>query len=164
MKLEPGSPSKALSRRHKSSLAPSSNATAAAQDLLMKFARTNTPGSLACALPAYPDSPGALASSGAGSEDSHIAREALRIQNAQCCWEIIREGFIQRDNDDVIPSPRKAKGRRSTRTQDEDDEAGEGENGTAPLPVADYAWSVLDWILTLFENDEAATERKEQST
>ncbi|TBU33794.1 hypothetical protein BD309DRAFT_947426 [Dichomitus squalens] len=162
MKLEPGSPSKTLSRRHKSSLAPSPKATAAAQDLLMKFARTNTPGSLACALPAYPDNADAPAGNGAGLEDSHIAREALRVRNARCCWEIIREGFIQRGNGDVMASPRKTKGRRSTRMQDEDDEVGEGENGAAPAPVSDHAWSVLDWILTLFESDEAATERKEE--
>ncbi|EJF65301.1 hypothetical protein DICSQDRAFT_166348 [Dichomitus squalens LYAD-421 SS1] len=157
MKLEPGSPSKTLSRRHKSSLAPSPKVTAAAQDLLMKFARTNTPGSLACALPAYPDNADAPAGNGAGLEDSHIAREALRVRNARCCWEIIREGFIQRGNGDVMASPRKTKGRRSTRMQDEDDEVGEWENGAAPAPVSDHAWSVLDWILTLFESDEAAT-------
>ncbi|PIL36198.1 hypothetical protein GSI_01859 [Ganoderma sinense ZZ0214-1] len=164
MRLEPGSPSKLLSRRHKSSLAPSPKAAAAAQDLLMKFARTNTPESLVCALPSYPDSPNANLNDPAGSEDSHIAREALRIRNARSCWDIIREGFIPRGNGDVTASPRKPKGRRSRRAQvqDDADEGWEGEDTAAPAPVSDHAWSVLGWILTLFESNEAAVERNGQ--
>ncbi|KAI1794147.1 hypothetical protein LXA43DRAFT_1179725 [Ganoderma leucocontextum] len=162
IKLELGSPSKLLFRRHKSSLAPSPKAAAAAQDLLMKFARTNTPESLVCALPSYPDSPNANPNDATGSEDSHIAREALRIRNARCCWEIIREGFIPRGNGDVMASPRKPKGRRSRKVQDDDDEGWEGEDTAAPAPVSDHAWSVLGWILTLFENNEAAMERNGQ--
>ena len=160
MRLEPGSPSKLLSRRHKSSLTPSPKAAAAAEDLLMKFSRTNNPESLACALPSYPDSPNANPNDPAGSEDSHIAREALRIRNARCCWDIIREGFIPRGNGDVTASPQKPKGRRSRRVQVQDDEGQgwEGEDTAAPAPVSDHAWSVLGWILTLFENNEAAME------
>ena len=164
MKLEPGSPSKLLSRRHKSSLAPSPKAAAAAQDLLTKFARTNTPESLACALPSYPDSLNANPNDTAGSEDSHIAREALRVRNARCCWDIIKEGFIPRGNGDVTASPQKPKGRRSrrARVQDDGDEGWEGEDTAAPAPVSDHAWSALGWILTLFENNEAAMERNGQ--
>ncbi|KAM5531590.1 hypothetical protein V8D89_014759 [Ganoderma adspersum] len=164
MKLEPGSPSKLLSRRHKSSLTPSPKAAAAAQDLLVKFSRTNNPESLACALPSYPDSPSANPNDPAGSEDSHIAREALRIRNARCCWDIIREGFIPRGNGDVTASPQKPKGRRSRRMQVQDDEGQgwEGEDTAAPVPVSDHAWSVLGWILTLFENNEVGMERNGQ--
>ncbi|KAI0645721.1 hypothetical protein C8Q79DRAFT_1111447 [Trametes meyenii] len=162
LKLEPGSPSKHLSRRQKTSLAPSPTASAAARDVLMKFARTNTPGSLALAVPSYPENPNLPEANGADVEDSYIAREALRIQRARCCWEIIKEGFIRRDGEGTVPSPRKPGVRRSTRHMVEDDDGWGGEGAEPPAPVSEHAWGVLGWILTLFECDEAAVEHSGQ--
>ncbi|KAI0706817.1 hypothetical protein C8T65DRAFT_651560 [Cerioporus squamosus] len=162
MKLEPGSPSKLLSRRHKSSLAPTPKAIASAQDLLMKFSRTNKPESLACVAPSYPDTPSMDVNNRADEEDSYIAKQALRLRNARCCWEILKEGFIQRGGSDIASSPRKPTSRQLTRGHDDDNDGWEGEDSDTPAPVGDHAWSVLDWLLALFEKDEAAVERTGQ--
>ncbi len=162
MKLEPGSPSKVLSRRHKSSLAPTPKAVASAQDLLKKLSRTNKPESLACAVPSYPDDPSLGLNNRAEEEDSYIAKQALRLQNARCCWEILKEGFIQRSGSDMMSSPRKPTSRRSTRGHYDGDDGWEDEDNDTPAPVGDHAWSVLDWLLALFEKDEAAVERAGQ--
>ncbi|KAI0329420.1 hypothetical protein GY45DRAFT_871961 [Cubamyces sp. BRFM 1775] len=159
MKLEPGSPSKHLSRRQKTSLAPSPKAISTATDLLMKFARTNSPGSLARALPSYPEDSNMPAEAGAEHADSYIAVEALRIGRARCCWEIIREGFIRRDGGKATSSPRKARTRKSTRRMYDDDEEEEDE---MPAPVSEHAWGVLGWMLTVFERDEAEVEQSGQ--
>ena len=45
---------------------------------------------------------------------------------------------------------------------DDDDDGWEGADRDSPAAVGDHAWSVLDWILTLFEKDEAAVERTGQ--
>ena len=161
LKLEPGSPSKLLSRRHKSSLSPSPKATAAAQDLLVKFSLTNTPEALACSLPSFPEDPTLPVNDRVDDEDSYIAKQALRVRNARCCWEIIKEGFIRRGDSDVMSSPRKPRSRRSTRAHDDDDDD-TWDDGSMPAPVSDHAWSVLGWILTLFESDEANIERTGQ--
>lgn len=162
MKLEPGSPSKILSRRQKTSLAPSSKASAAARDVLMKFARTNTPGSLARALPSYAEDPNLYPANGWETEDSYIAREALRIKRARCCWEIIKEGFIRRDGVAASSSPRKKRSRRTTRSIDADLDGQGGEDSEPPASVSEHAWGVLRWILALFERDEADVERTGQ--
>ncbi|TFK87524.1 hypothetical protein K466DRAFT_586291 [Polyporus arcularius HHB13444] len=162
MKLEPGSPSKVLSRRHKSSLAPTPKAVASAQNLLKKLSRTNKPESLACAVPSYPDDPSLGLNNRTEEEDSYIAKQALRLQNARCCWEILKEGFIQRSGSDMMSSPRKPTSRRSTRGHYDGDDGWEDEDNDTPVPVGDHAWSVLDWLLALFEKDEAAVERAGQ--
>ncbi|KAI0823662.1 hypothetical protein BC628DRAFT_1411431 [Trametes gibbosa] len=160
--LEPGSPSKILSRRQKTSFAPSSKASAAARDVLMKFARTNNPGSIARALPSYAEDPDILARGAAETEDSYIAREALRIRRARCCWEIIKEGFIQRDGSAISSSPRKKRSRRIARGKDADDDGWAVEDSLPPASVSEYAWGVLGWLLTLFERDEADMEQTVQ--
>ena len=160
MKLEPGSPSKLLSRRQKTSLAPSPKAISAATDLLMKFARTNAPGSLARAIPSYPEDPNIPTEIGAEHADSHIAIEALRIGRARCCWEIIKEGFIRRDGGKTTSSPRKPRTRKTTRQTSDDDE---DEGDEMPAPVSEHAWGVLGWLLTVFERDEAEVEQSGQS-
>ncbi|KAJ8487420.1 hypothetical protein ONZ51_g4184 [Trametes cubensis] len=159
MKLEPGSPSKLLSRRQKTSLAPSPKAISAATDLLVKFARTNAPGSLARAIPSYPEDPNIPTEIGAEHADSHIAIEALRIGRARCCWEIIKEGFIRRDGGKTTSSPRKPRTRKSTRRMSDDDE---DEGDEMPAPVSEHAWGVLGWLLTVFERDEAEVEQSGQ--
>ncbi|KAI0374016.1 hypothetical protein BV20DRAFT_936201 [Pilatotrama ljubarskyi] len=160
--LEPGSPSKILSRRQKSSVAPSPKASAAAYDVLMKYARTNTPASLACALPSYPEDPHVFPVNGSHVEDSYIAHEALRIERARCCWEILKEGFVRRDGDATISSPRKPRARRATRSHDVGDDGWGGEESEPPAPVSEHAWGVLGWMLTLFERDEAGVEQSGQ--
>ncbi|KAI0743562.1 hypothetical protein C8Q80DRAFT_1181954 [Daedaleopsis nitida] len=164
LKLEPGSPSKLLARRHKSSLTPSPKASTAAQDLLMKYALVNAPEVLACALPSFPENHRLPVDNRVEEEDSYIAKQALRVRNARCCWEILKEGFIPRGDSDVMSSPRKAKAtRRSTRRRSDDyDDAWEDEDAAIPAPVSDHAWSVLDWMLTLFESNEAAVEQTGQ--
>ena len=157
LKLEPGSPSKLLARRHKSSLTPSPKASTAAQDLLMKYALVNAPEVLACALPSFPEDHRLPIDNRVEEEDSYIAKQALRVRNARCCWEIIKEGFIKRDENEVTSNPRKGRGHRSTRTYDNDDDAWEDEDGAAPAPVGDHAWAVLEWILTVFERNSITT-------
>ncbi|KAH9858697.1 hypothetical protein C2E23DRAFT_799660 [Lenzites betulinus] len=162
LRLEPGSPSKILSRRQKNSLAPSSKASAAARDVLMKFVRTNTPGSLARALPSYVEDPNTIPMSAADTEDSYIAREAVRIRRARCCWEIIKEGFIRRDGSALLSSPRKKRARRSTRHTDADDEGWGAEDSLPLASVSEQAWGVLACLLTLFERDETDMEQTVQ--
>ena len=128
----------------------------------MKFARSNKPISLACALPSYPKDPNLVDNHRVEEEDSFIAQQALRVQNTRCCWEILKEGFIQRGSGDLTSSPRKPTSRRYTRSHDDDDDGWEGADCDSPAAVGDHAWSVLDWILTLFEKDEAAVERTGQ--
>ncbi|KAI0358469.1 hypothetical protein OH77DRAFT_1420857 [Trametes cingulata] len=159
LKLGPGSPSKLLSRRQKTSVAPSPRASAAAYDVLMKYARTNTPASLACALPSYPENANVPPVNGSRTEDSYIAHEALRIERARCCWEILKEGFVRRDGGEAISSPRKPRARRTTRSRDDDDDGWGGEDSESPAPVSEHAWGVLRWIITLFERDEAEVEQ-----
>ncbi|KAI0775740.1 hypothetical protein BD413DRAFT_531139 [Trametes elegans] len=159
-KAEPGSPSKALSRRHKTSQVPSPKSSAAARDVLMKYARTNTPKSLALALPDYSVD---LHANTFAVEDSWIAREAQRIQKARCCWEIIKEGFIRRNGGEAMSSPRKARARRSTRRAAGNDDGWEADSTEPPAPVSEHAWGVLDWLLTLFEHDEAGVEQTGQA-
>ncbi|OSD06893.1 hypothetical protein PYCCODRAFT_1474296 [Trametes coccinea BRFM310] len=160
MKLEPGSPSKALSRRNKSTTVPSPRASAAARDLLMKFARTNSPASLARALPGYSENPDAAAPAKYDIEDSWIAHEALRIQRVKCCWEILKEGFIVREGVQSFPSPRKPRNRRATRSSKYEEDGLDDEE--TPAPVSGQAWGVLDWLLIIFERDEMAMEQSEQ--
>lgn len=162
IRLEPGSPSKVLSRRQKTSLAPSSKASAAARDVLMKFARTNTPAALARALPSYAQDPNLLPTQRFETQDSYIAREALRITRTRCCWEIIREGFVRRDGIAASSSPRKKRSRRTARSKDADEDGQAGDDSEPPASVSEHAWGVLGWILTLFERDEADVERTGQ--
>ncbi|KAI8993001.1 hypothetical protein BD414DRAFT_412392 [Trametes punicea] len=160
LKLEPGSPSKILSRRNKATAAPSPKASAAARDLLSKFARTNLPGSLARALPSYLEDPDTVVANGIETQDSWVAHQALRIQRAKCCWQIIKEGFIVRGGAEVALSPRKRPDRRTRSSMnDNDNEWGDDE---APAPVSEHAWGVLGWMLTVFERDEVAMEQSGQ--
>lgn len=158
LRLEPGSPSKILSRRHKSSLTPSTKVSDAAQDLLDKFARVNTPESLACALPSYPDDPRERSDARLEDEDSYIARRALRVRDARCCWELLKEGFIERSDSEAAPSPQKPR-RRRTSTRISANEPDSDEDGTAALGlVSERGWGMLAWMVTLFERDEEAVE------
>ncbi|KAI9062873.1 hypothetical protein FKP32DRAFT_1572731 [Trametes sanguinea] len=160
IKLEPGSPSKALSRRNKSTAIPSARASAAARDLLMKFARTNSPTSLARALPSYSENPDAAGPIKHNIDDSWISNESLRIQRVKCCWDILKEGFIVREGVQPPSSPRKPRNRRTTRNSKYEDDDEEEEE--TPARVSGQAWGVLDWLLTIFERDELAMEQSAQ--
>ncbi|OBZ68031.1 hypothetical protein A0H81_11711 [Grifola frondosa] len=156
--LEPGSPSKLLFRQHKSSLSPSPQATSAAQNLLMAFARTNSPEALFRALPCY-STPGSACAAGGDDEDSYIARQALRIRNAKCFWDVLKEGFVLRTNDAAPTARPTGRGRRRVIIEDEVlPTYSDGE----PSAVSEYAWSILDWGLTLMEIDEERTEMEGQ--
>ncbi|CDO77336.1 hypothetical protein BN946_scf184775.g27 [Trametes cinnabarina] len=142
---------------------PTPKASAAARDLLMKFARTNTPASLALALPSYAEDPDAVAASNKYEvQDSWIAQEALRLRRAKCCWEILKEGFILREGVKTTASPRKTRGRRASHTIEDEGHSWGGQDNDAPEPVSEQAWGVLDWMLTLFERDEAIAEKSDQ--
>lgn len=126
----------------------------ASQRILFSFLATNAPGSLFRALPRYPlgdiADVGLLASSDSGhDEDSIIARESLCIKDCRNCWAILKEGFIQRKK--LLPQEAsKKRGRGTYDVQDADLDQGRG----TPALIAEHAWPVLQWLLSLFEKDE----------
>lgn len=149
-----GSPSKLASRQHRHSVGPTPADSEAASSLLMAFAYTNTPRALMRALPSYSASvPGRDQDD--ENHDSFIAREATRIKNAKSCWEILKSDFVKRSNGDPA-TPRIKKRHHRRKTGDDDDAEFENVVEEASI-VAPTAWSVLDWLLAVFEKEESLT-------
>ena len=152
-----GSPSKLASRHHRNLVGPSPTDAEAANSLLMAFAYTNTPKALMRALP-NPSRDSGLEQDD-DNLDSFVARESVCIKNAKSCWEILRHDFVQRQSATYSATPR-AKSKRHRRRVSEDDD----HPGLADLPmddqstVSETAWPVLNWLMTVFEQEEAMTE------
>lgn len=139
----PLSPSKKMALKNR---VPSGDAVEGARRLLISFARTNLPETLAGALPCC-DDPSNVENMENDSLESVIGVEALSIKMAKSCWNILAEGFKQQ-KEYVSPVRRRNPKRISSREDPEEDimieDAAVGEN----------AWSVLEWLLVLFEQDE----------
>ncbi|KAF9244949.1 hypothetical protein BU15DRAFT_41638 [Melanogaster broomeanus] len=148
-----GSPTKQKHALPNASLSPSVVASEAAQRLLLSFLSTNSPESLFRALPKYPlhndrPEPG----SDEHDEDSVIARESLCIKDCRNCWAILKGGFIPRKRlFSLAQDGRRKRGRDIYALDDVDLE---NESTTQPAIVAEHAWPVLGWLLSLFEKDE----------
>lgn len=143
---------------------PSLAASEAAQRLLLSFLSTNSPDALFRGLPRYTatNTDGCYPQLEGGNEDydedSVIARESLRIKDSKCCWAIVREGFIQHKNlTPTFQEGRKKRGKVTAVAREND-----SDNGipSPVLSVAEHAWPVLHWLLSLFEKDERNTEMK----
>jgi len=124
----------------------------AAQRILFSFLATNSPGSLFRTLPRYSlDDANLLprSSDNTDDEDSLIARESLCLKDCKNCWAILKEGFIQRKK--LLPQD--ARKKRGRRAYDVEDATLDQVNDT-PAVVSEHAWSVLQWLVSLFEKDE----------
>jgi hypothetical protein len=162
--FEPTTPSKStVKQAQRSPLIPSPRATEAALRLLVSFVLTNSPGSLARALPeclSVSDWNTKLSEiDGDPEEDSYIAREAMCIKEAKHAWAILGEGLIQRKV--IAPMTPKGKGKKRRRGYEYvEEEIRSDSDVTTPLAVvAENAWPVLDWLLMLLENDELLAEK-----
>lgn len=158
-----GSPTRQKPTIAKASLSPSVTHSALAQRLLFSFLATNSPRSLFRALPRYPlddpadnDLPPALNDNSHG-EDSLISRESLCIKDCKHCWAILKDGFVQRKKF-FPPDTSKKRGRAAYDVQDVVLDQGQG-SGTQAV-VAEHAWPVLEWLLSLFEKDECLNSHK----
>ncbi|KAJ7282997.1 hypothetical protein C8J57DRAFT_1297234 [Mycena rebaudengoi] len=130
------SPSKKAKKSH---LLPSLAATLAAQQLLVSFATTNSPDAvLAALLPNKDDEFD-------NDHESFIATESLCISRCRNCWQILGEGFFNR-NQPIFSTP---KGRGKVDVPFTDISISELRS-----PVGETAWPVLDWLLIIFEKDE----------
>ena len=127
-----------------------------AQQLLFSFAATQGPDVLARALPSYESSCG-TADAPEDIGDSDISRESMCIREAKDCWSLLVEGFLSRGKI-LFSSPRR-KSRRRREDVDDLSLVG-GHMVTSHRIVAESAWTVLDWLLTLFERDELLVKSK----
>jgi len=143
----------------KVTFAPTTDASAAAQRLLLSFVRTNTPASLFQALPRpRVNSSGNDSLFESDDHDSVVAKESLCIKDAKHCWAILKEGFVQRIK---IPSSSLLVGKRKRGKVITGAEEYPEENlgNTVLAPVADHAWLVLQWLVELFQRDESLTSK-----
>jgi hypothetical protein len=153
----PSSPSKFTARQRQAFLL-SSELIEKAQDVLRVLVQTNSPDSIARALPSYGVSGFngipeilSIAENDEVDGESELARLSKRIKDARSCWDIVKENYIRHDAFDDIPHSNMRKGRsrvsvvpRSVREESED----------PPRPVADHAFSVLESLVALFEREE----------
>ena len=162
------SPSKLSSRHAYSALLPSPTASELAKRTLRVLADVNSPASLLCALPAYPDPNDAddthpdFDPELPSDVDSFVASEAIRLRNCKNCWNILKSGFIKSlaNGSSTVPgSPRKR--RRGNTTAADFSPVMEEETS---LVVGENAWPILDWLLVLFEKDESMTEASQQGS
>jgi hypothetical protein len=144
--IDPASPRKAA-KQQRSTPYPSQAATVASQRLLTSLAITNSPTVLFRGLPCYSSDNQETTNE---EEYSLIAREARCIENSKNCWAILAEGFIQRKQ--LVCSTPKGK---NAANREVSVDIGE-ELGC----VADTAWPVLDWMITVFELDEIEQVKK----
>jgi len=113
----------------------------------MSLTITNTPSTLAQSLPSYEKHESTVVDYG----DSVIGGEAACIPNARHCWDILMEGFTQRQRR-VLHTPKGKKNRIHTF---EEPFLTEGR-----AIVGGNSWPVLQWLLTLFEQDELQTKAR----
>ena len=140
----PSSPSK-YTKKHVISAA----AIQSAQRLLVSYAITNSPSTLAYALPSYEKADELI---DVVYGESVIGAEAACIPKARHCWEILMEGFTQRQKR-VLLTP-KGKGKNRTHMFEQPFQP----EGRAA--VGTNSWPVLDWLLLIFEQDELQTKAR----
>ena len=145
---------------------PSQQAVDAARALLFSFAATNSPVSLFRAFPSYPFNPDPSAIRGRvegvdvdfDGEDSVIARVAsLSVKSATSVWSMLKPGFVRWDIA-VAEVEGKGKGIKRQLTKPRQETQEDGEDPSAP--ISEGAWSVLDWLILLFERDAEMTENQ----
>ncbi|KAG9095394.1 hypothetical protein FRC06_009845 [Ceratobasidium sp. 370] len=121
---------------------PSTDASQLALELLTTLASTTHPEHLTAGLNSYARAPSDAAELDEAQVQvkSPLIDEAVRVGRARDCWQMLREGFLARRDQDTLAKP------------DEDDE----DEGAGQLlcVVAPYAWGVLGWWIELFEVDE----------
>ena len=156
----PSSPSKYTPKHQRTSRAPTATASEAARQLLAAYARTNTPGSLLRALPGY----GLSGLQGLDNmlhdnnpvdddSDSEISRYSRHVREAKNCWDILREGYLRLENHRGSIA---INGASSSRHSQQDAMSDREESPTEiPSPVGQHAWPMLEWLLMVFEKDEA---------
>ncbi len=132
----------------------------AAQRVLRAFAQTNTPESLFRALPSYTNPENNAFSAYTDEDDSDISKQSRCIRAAKNCWEVVKEGFIQRDVQVAVGTTHGR--RRSRRGIDHRPFGSDEEDAETPDPIGQHAWCVFETLLTLLEKDEAAREGKNQ--
>lgn len=147
----PPSPSKPAVKKS----IPSGAAISAAQRLLISYALTNSPETIARALPHCDDprNQGSVLDDD-GSLESVIGPESMCIPRAKSCWNILADGFTQQQKH-TIPVPQ-GKGRKRIYNLEEPIENLLIENAI----VGKNSWPVLDWLLVLFEQDELVTKTR----
>ncbi|KAF8639505.1 hypothetical protein AX17_001410 [Amanita inopinata Kibby_2008] len=148
------SPSKLTGQQSAKTLL-SSSAITAAQQLLISFVVTQSPNSLARALPSYDSSNRVSTNAGDDAWDSDISRESRCIREAKDCWALLAEGFLSRGKV-LFSTPKKTRRRRGTAAEDSFFTT-DSQNATVRSIIGDSAWPLLDWLLTLFERDESLT-------
>jgi len=145
---------------------PSQLAIDAARTLLFSFAATNSPASLLRALPSYPLNPDPSAIRGRvegvdvdfDGEDSVIARVAsLSVKSATSVWSMLKPGFVRWDIA-VAEAEGKGKGGKRQPAKSKQESYEDEEDPTDP--VSEGAWSVLEWLISLFERDAEMTEKE----
>lgn len=145
---------------------PSQQAIDAARTLLFAFAATNSPASLLRAFPSYPFNPDPSAIRGRvegadvdfDGEDSIIARVAsLSVKSAISVWSMLKPGFVRWDIG-VAEAEGKGKGTKRQPAKPKQEHLEDGEDLSAP--VSEGAWSVLEWLISLFERDAEMTEKE----
>ncbi|KAG6903073.1 hypothetical protein C0995_006260 [Termitomyces sp. Mi166 len=141
----PSSPSKATLKKR----IPSGTAVLAARRLLNSFAITNSPESIAAALPFYDDprKNESVTQADDGLLESVIGPQSMCISRAKNCWSILAQGYTQRGQTFSVSSDN---GKKRSYNLDENDSMNNFENAI----VGDDAWSTLDWLILLFEQDE----------
>jgi hypothetical protein len=148
-------------QQQKSIYIPTSEARDSAIRLLMSFSITNTPNSLLRALPGYPDpadDSNSIPDLGDDDEDSPVGKEASRLKDGKGCWSVLKSGFIKRQDLAMLVASPKKKGNKRRQDSFEDDIFNTSESTEPPSVVSENAWPVLDWLIGLFEKDEAITE------
>jgi len=152
----PSSPGK-VSLKNRSRV-PSKTAVEAGQRLLISYALTNNPETVAAALPSCDEWRNGDGGMDKDLVESIIGKETMCVQRAKSCWKLLTEGYTARGSGrgNVLGSPGKGKGKdRAVYDSDEEDMGHFDEEEDAV--VGEDAWPVLEWLLVLFEQDELLT-------
>ncbi|KZT43632.1 hypothetical protein SISSUDRAFT_1057628 [Sistotremastrum suecicum HHB10207 ss-3] len=131
-----------LQDRQKAQVIPPVKATQEALDLLQAYCRTNDPASLMQGLPCHPLTQEKPKPLNEDDYDSDFKRQASIAFNAKDCWAWLAAGFIT-----------KADG-----SEYSDDEDFESNGDPQSRAVGKYAWGVFEWLLNMWEKDEALNE------
>lgn len=123
----------------------SDDTAVAAQRLLLAFAHTNSPEAVFRVIPQNQLATDARV---AGEQDAVIAHESLCISQVKHCWALLEEGFVEKT---ITAKPN---GKRRTRKDCFEDDSPSNDSGLLS-PVGKNVWPVLEWLIVIFERDEA---------
>ncbi|KAH8828250.1 hypothetical protein DL96DRAFT_1162839 [Flagelloscypha sp. PMI_526] len=137
--LLPSSPRK-LIKQAKEPSHPSPRDADLAQSLLMSIAATSLPFDIFCALPGY----NARNDWEDDDAESVIADQALALVQCKTCWEFLTPDFCARQQATT-------KSRKGRRARDEALDTSLDDQG----PISKTAWPVLEWLVVLYEKDQA---------